>query len=40
MDEKAINEYEAVGGIKIGRGNRNTRRKPDPLALYVPQIPT
>jgi hypothetical protein len=27
-----------IGGIKIGRGNRSTRRKPAPLALCPPQI--
>jgi hypothetical protein len=29
----------AVGGMKIGRGNRNTRRKPAPAPLCPPQIP-
>jgi hypothetical protein len=29
----------AVGGMKIGRGNRRTRRKPAPLPLCPPQIP-
>jgi hypothetical protein len=29
----------AVGGIKIGRGNRSTRRKPVPAPLCPPQIP-
>jgi hypothetical protein len=29
----------AVGGIKIGRGNRSTRRKPAPAPLCPPQIP-
>jgi hypothetical protein len=29
----------AVGGIKIVRGNRSTRRKPAPVPLYPPQIP-
>jgi hypothetical protein len=28
-----------VGGMKIGRGNRNTRRKPAPAPLCPPQIP-
>jgi hypothetical protein len=28
-----------IGGIKIGRGNRSTRRKPAPLPLCPPQIP-
>jgi hypothetical protein len=26
------------GGMKIGRGNRSTRRKPAPAPLYPPQI--
>jgi hypothetical protein len=26
-------------GIKIGRGNRSTRRKPAPASLCPPQIP-
>jgi hypothetical protein len=28
-----------VGGIKTGRGNRNTRRESTPAPLYPPQIP-
>jgi hypothetical protein len=32
-------DYGAVGGMKIGRGNRSTRRKPAPVALCPPQIP-
>jgi hypothetical protein len=27
------------GGMKIGRGNRSTRRKPAPAPLCSPQIP-
>jgi hypothetical protein len=27
------------GGIKIGKGNRSTRRKPAPAPLCPPQIP-
>jgi hypothetical protein len=27
------------GGMKIGRGNRSTRRKPTPASLCPPQIP-
>jgi hypothetical protein len=27
------------GGMKIGRGNRSTRRKPSPVTLCPPQIP-
>jgi hypothetical protein len=29
----------AVGGMRIGRGKRNTRRKPAPMPLCPPQIP-
>jgi hypothetical protein len=29
----------ATGGMKIGKGNRSTRRKPEPAPLYPPQIP-
>jgi hypothetical protein len=32
-------DCEAIGGIKIGRGNRSTRRKPVSAPLYPPQIP-
>jgi hypothetical protein len=32
------NEGE-FGGMKIGRGNRSTRRKPAPAPLCPPQIP-
>jgi hypothetical protein len=28
-----------IGGMRIGRGNRNTRRKPAPAPLCPPQIP-
>jgi hypothetical protein len=28
-----------IGGMKIGRGNRSTRRKPAPVPLCPPQIP-
>jgi hypothetical protein len=28
-----------IGGIKIGKGNRSTRRKPVPAPLCPPQIP-
>jgi hypothetical protein len=36
-----INEgdCEAIGGMKFGRGNRSTRRKPAPGPLCAPQIP-
>jgi hypothetical protein len=32
-------DYGAVGGMRIGRGNRNTRREPAPVPLCPPQIP-
>jgi hypothetical protein len=32
-------EHGAVGGMRIDRGNRSTRRKPVPLPLCPPQIP-
>jgi hypothetical protein len=32
-------ERGAVGGLRIGRGNRSARRKPTPVPLCPPQIP-
>jgi hypothetical protein len=32
-------DYGAVGGMRIGRGNRITRRKPAPVPLCPPQFP-
>jgi hypothetical protein len=32
-------DYGAIAGMKIGRGNRSTRRKPAPASLCPPQIP-
>jgi hypothetical protein len=32
-------ECDAVSGMRIGRGNRSTRRKPAPVLLCPPQIP-
>jgi hypothetical protein len=32
-------ECEAVRGMRIGRGNGSTRRKPAPASLRPPQIP-
>jgi hypothetical protein len=31
--------FGAIGGMKFGRGNRSTRRKPTPAPLSPPQIP-
>jgi hypothetical protein len=33
-------DCEAIGGMKTGRGNRSTRRKPAPTPLCSPQNPT
>jgi hypothetical protein len=37
----APDDYDngAIGGMKIGRGNRSTRRKPAPMPLCPPQPP-
>jgi hypothetical protein len=32
-------ECGAVDGMRIGKGNRSTRRKPAPASLCPPQIP-
>jgi hypothetical protein len=32
-------ERGAIGGMRIGRGNRSTRRKLAPVPLCPPQIP-
>jgi hypothetical protein len=32
-------DYGAIGGMRIGRGNRSTRRKLAPVPLCPPQIP-
>jgi hypothetical protein len=32
-------DYGAVGGMRIGRGNRSTCKKPAPVPLCPPQIP-
>jgi hypothetical protein len=32
-------DYGAVGGMRVGRGNRSTRKKPAPVPLCPPQIP-
>jgi hypothetical protein len=34
-----IDDFGAVGGMKIGRGHWSTRRKPAPVPLCPPQIP-
>jgi hypothetical protein len=37
--DRTINEYDTVGGMRIGRGDRSTRRKPATMALCPPEIP-
>jgi hypothetical protein len=32
-------DFGAIGGMKIGRGNRSIRRKPASLPLCPPQVP-
>jgi hypothetical protein len=34
-----LDEYRAFGEMRIGRGNRSTRRKPAPAPFCAPQIP-
>jgi hypothetical protein len=37
-DDIDDDECGTVGGMKIGRGNRSTQRKPAPVPLCPPQI--
>jgi hypothetical protein len=39
VDDKLINEYGAVCGMKIGRRNRSTQRKLAPVPIFPLQIP-
>jgi hypothetical protein len=39
-DDDDDDECGAIGGIRIGRGNRSTRKKLTPLPLCPQQIPT
>jgi hypothetical protein len=34
-----IDEYGGFGGMRIGRENRSTGRKPAPASLYPTQVP-
>jgi hypothetical protein len=36
---RMTDEYGAFGGMRIGRGKRNTQGKPAPVPLCSPQIP-
>jgi hypothetical protein len=40
-DDNNNDNYDcgAIGGMRIGRRNQSTRRIPDPVPLYPPQIP-
>jgi hypothetical protein len=38
INDRIIIEYGAVGGMRIGRGNQSTWRKPEPVPLCPPQI--
>jgi hypothetical protein len=39
IDGRMINEYGAIGRMRIGGENQSTRRKPAPVSLCPPQIP-
>jgi hypothetical protein len=39
IDDDDDDECGAVGGMRIGRGSRSTRRKSAPVPLCPPQIP-
>jgi hypothetical protein len=34
INDRMINEYEAVDGMKTGRRNQSTLRKPAPVPLF------
>jgi hypothetical protein len=36
LDDRLINEYGAVGGMTVGKGNWSTRRILDPVPLCPP----
>jgi hypothetical protein len=38
-DDDDDDEYKVVGGMRTGKGSRNTLRKPAPVPLCPPQIP-
>jgi hypothetical protein len=39
IDDKMINEYAEVGGMRIGRENQSYWRKPAPAPLRLPHFP-
>jgi hypothetical protein len=39
VDDRIMNEYRAFLGMRIGKGNWSTPRKPAPVPLCPPQIP-
>jgi hypothetical protein len=38
LEDKTVNEYEAIGGVRIGRGNRGSEVKHCPMSLCPPQF--
>jgi hypothetical protein len=39
IDDDDDDDCGAVGGMRTGKGNRSTQRKPDPVPLCPLQIP-
>jgi hypothetical protein len=39
MIDDDANDYGAIGGMRIGKGNQSIRRKPAPVPLSLPQMP-
>jgi hypothetical protein len=39
VGDRVSDKYGTIGGMRIGKGNRSTRRKPTPVSLCQPQIP-
>jgi hypothetical protein len=39
VDGKMVKEHGVVRGMRTGRGNLSTRRKPAPVSLCPPKIP-
>jgi hypothetical protein len=38
-DDDDYSEYASVDGMRIGKGNQSTQRKPAPVPLFPSQIP-
>jgi hypothetical protein len=39
VDGRVVNKCTATGRMRLGKGNRSTRRKAGPVSLWPPQIP-